>query len=256
VVLPRALGDNVALADSGASILSTSSTYPGFDASALIGPGFFIFGNNDLNQSATIDLGQTRILAAVGSEVWSGAMDRGVWSQLEISLSNDGTSFTPWLSYGVYPEPNVEVPARAFASVDPPVAARYIRGCFGAGCPHPEALWGSRVYEVMAFPLVRPDEGALVGPALGPGRWIECVVEATCAEPADSVLVTIMGYSVEELAWEPVEGFMSLPAPGSWSMLSIDPDFYPWVRLESRLVGAGQGNGPSLTEWSVLYAPR
>lgn len=256
VQLATAIGPDIARADSGASVVAVSSTYPGSNPAALIGPSFFIFANNDYDQTATIDLGRVCTLGALGAEIWSGAMDRGVWSRLELALSAEGTTFTPWVSYGVYPTPNVEIPARVIAGVDPAAPARYIRARFGAGCPHPGVLWGSRVYEIMAYPLRHAPEGLIVGPSLGPAsRWVECGVEGA-GSASDSLLLTVMGYELESLSWVPLAGLANLPAPGSWSLGSVDPAAYPWIRLEARLSAQEAGDGPILTEWSVLFAPR
>ncbi|MBN1422972.1 hypothetical protein JXA88_00310 [Candidatus Fermentibacteria bacterium] len=257
VRLATSMGADVALADSGATVVSTSSVYPGSSPAKLIGPGFFLFGNNDLDQTATIDLGSTRTLTAVGAEVWAGAMDRGVWSLLELAGSVDGSGYTSWVYYGEFPQPNLEIPARIHVVLDSPHQSRYIRARFGAGCPHPEALWGSRIYEVYAFPLVRPDDGRVIGPMVGPAAfWLECMAEALIPQARDSVLVTVAGYSVSHLAWEPIQGFIDLPAPGSWSLGTINPDAYPWLRMEASLRAGDEGEGPALTAWSVFYAPR
>ncbi|MCU0612609.1 MAG: C25 family cysteine peptidase, partial [Candidatus Eisenbacteria bacterium] len=257
VGLTRTAGADVARPDSGASVTSTSSAYPGSNPANLIGPGFFIFGNNDQNQTATIDLGRSRTLAGVGAEVWSGSMDRGVWSYLELALSPDGGTYTPCASFGPYPQPNLEIPARIYATVDPPMDARYIRARFGAGCPHPEALWGSRIYGVSAYPLLVAREGRVVSPVVGPAAsWTECSADAVLPLPSDSVLVTVSGYSMDLLSWEPLDGLADLSASGAWPMTAVDPEHYPWIRLEARLVSDGGTGGPRLTGWSVLYEPR
>ncbi len=254
VVLSWDVGPDVALTDSGASVVSVSSSHPSFSPAAMLGPGFFIFGYDDPDQTAVIDLGSVRTVAAVGAEVWSGPMDRGVWSRLELSLSLDGATYTPCVSYGPYPIPTLDIPARVLVGVDPPTPARYIRARFGAGCPHPEALWGSRVYELAAFPRVGPGEGVLRSGPIGPATsWIACSVEAQTPSPG-SILVSVQGYSIQDLSWQPLPGLDGLPAPGTWSLSGLNADLYPWVRLEARVWGAE--DEPRLTAWDVLFAPR
>jgi hypothetical protein len=58
------------------------------------------------------------------------------------------------------------------------------------------------------------------------------------------------------LSWEPLDGLADLSASGAWPMTAVDPEHYPWIRLEARLVSDGGTGGPRLTGWSVLYEPR
>ena len=257
IVLNWRSGTDVALTDSGATVLSVSSQLAGFAPENLLGPSWFIFGNNDLDQTAIIDLGKTRWLSALGAEVWAGPMDRGVWSLLELATSLDDISYTTHISHGAFPTPSLEIPARAFVSVDDPLQARYIRARFGIGCPHPPVYWGSRIYEITAYPFILAAEGEIWTHDIGPaGEWIQCSVQATVTGEADSVLISLVGFSTQTFAWEPIDGYQALMAPLLQDLVSVDANQYPWIRLVAKLSSSSEIGGPSLESWDVLYIPR
>lgn len=258
IELSKSPGPDVALTDSGATVIDWSSSHPSFSPEALIGSGRFIFGNNDMEQTAVVDLGVSHSLLRVGAEFWAGAMDRGVWSEFEISTSNDGISYEPWITYGPYSEPNVEIPPCVYAEVDDPVSARYIRACFGAGCPQTSGVyWGSRIYEIFAQPVTVPPEGEFRSSSIGPSLWWhELSVEATESEPGDSVFVSIWGFSTQSSAWEAIGGFQDLSGSGQWNLSGIDPSQYPWIRLQGKLLPSSTRGDPGLQSWEVRYDPR
>jgi hypothetical protein len=250
-------GADVALVDSGASVVSVSSQLAGFPPENLLGSSWFIFANNDFDQTAVIDLGRTRWLSALGTEMWAGPMDRGVWSFFELATSLDNGSYAPLVSYGVFEEPGLEIPARAFVAVDEPLEARYIRARFGIGCPHPPVYWGSRIYEITAYPSLLASEGEIWSHEIGPAlEWIEFSVEATTPEATDSLLVSVMGYAAETFSWEPLEGFQEIAASVSEDLTAVDANDYPWIRLVAVLSSSSGIGGPSLDSWEVLYLPR
>lgn len=257
VTLNRQKGNDVALSDSGATIQTYSSSNPNFEPEAIIGEGAFIFGNNDSDQTIIIDLGRIRYLGEVGAEFWAGAMDRGVWSELEISTSIDGSTFLPWITYGPYGEPSLEIPARVFAEVDAGIYGRYIRGRFGLGCPQTSGVyWGSRIYEIYAFPAVLPPGGEVWSPAIGPAlQWRSLSTEAYLPDVSDSIRVSVWGFSITGQVWETVTGFENLIAPGVWDLRTIDPEEYPWIRLQATFIPASE-EGPALESWGVRFDPR
>ena len=232
----------------GAQVLAVSSSLAGYPAGNLIGPGDLIFGSNDLDQWAKIELADTTTIGLLGSTQWVGQTDRPVWSDLEILTSLDDATYQSWVHVGPLAEPSLQVPSVLLAPspTGQPQPVRYLLCRFGQGLQTQGALWGSRVHEVRAFSLVYPDTGTAWTPSIGPASSWQGLSWGETLPAGTDVEVDVLGWTGG--AWTVLAGYGGLTNATGEDLSGIDAGQNPYIRLVARLITGNADVTPSM-EW-------
>ncbi len=247
--------------DQGASVEVSTVNSSVCDPDNLIGAnigggagqyGQFLFANNDYEQRALVDLGQTRTIGLLGSEHWIGSDDRPVWELYQIAAwTDDNPVGFLWGALGPFTEPSLDnIPTPMFFELDTPRQVRYIQFDFWRGLPHPwpgGGLWGSRIYELFAYAVDFLEQGEIVSRPVGPAAsWGQLSWERE--EPGQTrIKITVLAASSQQGAYVPVEGFGHLSSPPV-DLASVDQ---PYMKLKAVLQSDDPTLTPELTQWSV-----